>query len=740
MKKITFFWVNIFLFCSIHLFAQDIEFTFENAQNTNDGSNDFYEVDVMVSTINSTGTFKLGSGQLYFNYNTSAFGTNVNLNNAIEVTYPNAGGYICGQGIDFSSAIAIYSSFTINDNTSSRVSWAFSQNFAASTFAADNITDTPKKLCHLKLKYIDVNLDPMVCFESSPVFIDQFFTACGPYSGSGFETADCTAFPPTQLIEDFYDCSNYSPTINCGDVVTTWDGISWSNGIPITTSAVVFTGDYTSGSDLEACSIVVQNNSNITVSSGNTFIITGGLDVQMGSSFTIENEAALRQIDADVNTGNIIVNRNSAAMIRLDYTAWSSPVLNQQLLAFSPNTETNRFYEYLYTGTTTPTAYQSVDSSTDFINGKGYMIRVDNTWPTSTPQVYNGQFTGNPVNGPISTSIGIGYNLVGNPYPSPLDADLFLNDNSSVGTLYFWTHTAPASGGSYPINNYASYTTLGGTASAAGGQTPNGFIQTGQGFYVNTSSSGTANFSNTQRVNASSSTQFFRSSNASSIEKHRLWLNLDDATLNYNQILVGYMSGATNDFDNLIDGKSFDVSNTMLYNIIDADKYVIQGRQLPFDLDDIVPLGLQVINAGTYTISLDSFDGNFLSQDIFLKDNYTSTIHDLKTGAYSFNSAVGSFEDRFEVVYKNSVLSNDDHTINNNFTHWLNDSEINLSSSLVLIEKVYVFDLTGRLLTAVEDIDSLRFSLPNTYSTDILLLKVVLANDLINNIKIITKH
>ena len=31
--------------------AQDIHFTFANAQNTNDGSNDFYEVDVMIQTI-----------------------------------------------------------------------------------------------------------------------------------------------------------------------------------------------------------------------------------------------------------------------------------------------------------------------------------------------------------------------------------------------------------------------------------------------------------------------------------------------------------------------------------------------------------------------------------------------------------------------------------------------------------------------------------------------------------------
>ena len=41
-------------------FSQDIHFTFQNAQNTNEGADDYFEVDVMIQTINATGTFKLG--------------------------------------------------------------------------------------------------------------------------------------------------------------------------------------------------------------------------------------------------------------------------------------------------------------------------------------------------------------------------------------------------------------------------------------------------------------------------------------------------------------------------------------------------------------------------------------------------------------------------------------------------------------------------------------------------------
>lgn len=183
--------------------AQDIEFTFENAQKTNDGTNDYYEVDVMIKTINNTESFKLGSGQLYFTYNTAAFGENVKANNVLETSQPNPD-YICGQFVD-AAAAGIYGTFTVNDNTSNRVSWAFSQTFSSSTFADSNVTNVAKKLVHLKFKYENAMEDPMVVFEDSDVFDDQFFTACGPDSGGPFESADCSNHAGTQIINDSFN-------------------------------------------------------------------------------------------------------------------------------------------------------------------------------------------------------------------------------------------------------------------------------------------------------------------------------------------------------------------------------------------------------------------------------------------------------------------------------------------------------------------------------------------------------
>jgi len=520
----------------------------------------------------------------------------------------------------------------------------------------------------------------------------------------------------------------------CGVITSTWNGSTWSNGVPLRNVVAIFNGNYTSTGNLEACSVIVNSGANVTFVTGHTLIVGNEVTVNGTGVLTIENNAALRQTNNDtVNTGNIIVRRNSSPMVRLDYTAWSSPVANQNLKNFSPNTLDNRFYEYLYTGTTTPTAYQSVANvtSTNFATGKGYMIRSANNWPT-TATTFNGQYTGVPFNGGLDVSLGIGYNLLGNPYASPIDADRFLFDNSTtVGAIYFWTHTVAASGGTYPVNNYASYTTLGGTAAAAGGAIPNGTIQTGQGFFVRAYDFGNAIFSNEQRVNASTSTQFFRTSNQAnttvSAEKHRIWFNLNDANASYNQMLLGYMQGATNGFDNMIDGKVLDDTKPTLFNVVNDDKYVIQGRSLPFTDADVVPLGLKVVTPGTYSISIENVDGLFTSQDVFIKDKYNNSIHNVKQTPYSFSSQDGTFTDRFEVVYKNT-LTNEDFVNENGIVVYSNQNGIVISAS-ENIKEIIVFDVLGRKLYHNEKVNEKEFVVAKlTQSNQALLVKTTLTN------------
>jgi hypothetical protein len=80
--------------------------------------------------------------------------------------------------------------------------------------AADNVTDTPAVLGHLKIKMIDVAASPDICFNvAGAAFDDLFFTACGPFST--IAAADCTgANAGIQILDyDGSDCSGSEPII-----------------------------------------------------------------------------------------------------------------------------------------------------------------------------------------------------------------------------------------------------------------------------------------------------------------------------------------------------------------------------------------------------------------------------------------------------------------------------------------------------------------------------------------------
>lgn len=521
----------------------------------------------------------------------------------------------------------------------------------------------------------------------------------------------------------------------CGTSTKTWNGTAWSpTGTPTSKDAVVFAGNYSSTASLDACSVTVNTGANVVFNSGHTLRVGENVTVNGTGTLTINNNAALVQYTKHaVNTGNIIVKRNSANMIRQDYTAWGSPVAGQNLLAFSPNTIATRFYEYLYTGTTTPTAYQSVVPSTNnFTTAKGFMIRVDNTWTSTAPgAAYPGQFTGVPNNGSITYAVGQGYNLLANPYASPINAKTFLINNPKVDALYYWTHTVPASGGVYPTNNYASYTMLGGAASANGSAVPNDYIQVGQGFFVKAATAYTVNFENEFRVDATNSTQFFRQQQSvtradENVEKHRFWLNLNDATQKHNQILVGYMDGATDGVDRKIDGLVFDTSKTMLYSLIDNKEYVIQGKGLPFNDEDVIKLGFKAIESSNYQINLEQVDGLFSNQDIYLKDNYTGSIVNIKESSYYFISEIGTFNDRFEIIFKKKQLNEVSENANE-VVLITNNQSLTVQSFKNNVSEVEVFDLLGKLIYTAKP-NSKEFTINTTAKNQGLLVKMTLEN------------
>ncbi len=542
---------------------------------------------------------------------------------------------------------------------------------------------------------------------------------------------------------------------NC-DSYTIWNGTSWSNNEPDADVKAIIDGDLTLTEDLTACEVLL-NSGILTVSSGITLTVNGEIvNTQTADNFIVQNDANLIQVEDIENLGPITVHRNSTPMMRLDYAMWSSPVDEQGIHAFSPQTVASRIYTY-----EGENGYQLVeDLESDFVAGKGYMFRAPNNWNITTdanegnPVAYPGKFTGLPFNGDISVDVhSESYTSIGNPYASniklgnnPLHtgSDTFLNANPGVGTIYFWTNTYGADGsGGYTGNNWATYTFMGGTSAGfvSDGVTPsaepNGFIAPGQGFIISMVGAGTSvSFNNSMRT--SDEAEFFKGNEE---EKSRFWLNLKNAdNYVYNQILVGYMEGATLGIDHRIDGRLFGYEGSALYNIIEEEKFSIQGRPVPFETTDVVPLGFRADMNAKYRISLSAYEGLFAEGNtiIYVKDKLLDMEHNLMESDYEFESVQGEFKERFEIVYKTQEAMGTNDFAWNTVDIYKDKDYIVVDSKSEKLLSVELFDMQGRNLYRNTKVNSTRHQIKSDYfGPKILIVRIKFGNEEIVTRKLI---
>ena len=545
-------------------------------------------------------------------------------------------------------------------------------------------------------------------------------------------------------------------------VTNTWNGSVWSNGTPTLNDKIVFSANYPPSPDpnvdILGCSCRVTGSTKVVIKSGRTLKITNEVDVQPTATLTFENGASLVQInDTPIapNTGNIKYQRETTPINNMDYTYWSSPVIGQTLYNLSPNTLGDKFYSF----DSGIDNWKPESSATTMALGKGYIVRGPQNYAAPLPpNIYLANFIGVPHNGAKSTPIGVAgnSNLLGNPYPSALDADSFLTANSGVleGTIYFWTHNTnigkgvsnPGSGiYAYSSDDYAAYNLTGGvgtqpaTSSGPNTNTPSGKIASGQAFFTTSKAAGNAIFNNSMRVGVGTITgdnsQFFKNASntkaTTTIEKNRLWLNLYNDQDAFKQTLIGYVTGATNEFDSSFDGESYDSNEFLDFYSINEDKnLVIQGRALPFDVSDEVPLGYSSTIVGELKIAIGQVDGSLENSNVFLEDKLLKITHKLSESPYVFTTDKGVFNDRFIVSYANKTLAIKDFIDSKSGVLISNkNKEILIKSSDVLIDKVFVYDFSGKQLykkIKVEHHENkiLHLGVPD----QVLIVKVVLQN------------
>ncbi len=560
-----------------------------------------------------------------------------------------------------------------------------------------------------------------------------------------------------------------------GSSSTDWNtAANWTpSGVPTATQAVSIPNVpnkpiISAVTNALACSIDIASGSSLTINPDRSIIVTNAVAVATGATLNVLNSASLIQTNNVANSG--IMNMQRTANIRkLDYVYWSSPVKTSfSSGAISTDTPAGFVYKWVPTITGNINGFGNWNYGTEnMISGKGYIVRGPNSF-TGTVAPFTATFIGTPANGTITTPIQRGtynganystgvsttpgtkdddnWNLVGNPYPSAIRAIDFLTQNTNInGFVNIWTHgTLPSAtiadpfysdyAYNYTTSDYISYNSSG---ASSGPGTFNGFIAAGQGFFVSMnnsslSASETVTFNNTMRSNTYNNGQFFRNAqNPDTNAEGRIWLDLVAENGSNIRSLVAYVDGATNEKDRLFDAFTDDKVALNLYSTIDIEMMKIQGKAIPFNENDIVPMGITVPQSGTYSLAIAAVDGLFTpsTQNIYLEDKLNNVMHNLKQNPYSFTANSGKDANRFVLRYTDQLLATNTFAIDAANVFVVSAEDLKVKSSGVEIKSIRVFDMLGKELSNMENINKLEVNLTNIQKNKAsLILQITLTN------------
>ncbi|WP_299103244.1 LamG-like jellyroll fold domain-containing protein [uncultured Winogradskyella sp.] len=326
------------------------------------------------------------------------------------------------------------------------------------------------------------------------------------------------------------------------------------------------------------------------------------------------------------------------------------------------------------------TAWNQVSQNAALNVGLGFLMKGSNT--ASPTQNYT--FRGLPNNGTITNFIsgGTRSSLVGNPYPSAIDANAFIDDNASAlldGTLIFWEQSPNSTSHNLAQyeGRYSYYNKTGGLPSTipveingqgTASNTPERYVPIAQGFFVNGSSTGgNITFNNGQRIfktEASGESVFLRSPNSNTNQQSvngnaikRLRMSFKTPEGAKRHLLLGFTSdnSATDSIDYGYDGLNSDNFPSDMSFIIEGNKYVIQGVGA-FDVAKTYPLDLTLAIQGNIEIQLESLENFNASIDVYIYDALLGTYSRFNENNFQLNLEAGNYTDRFYLVFQEDTL------------------------------------------------------------------------------------
>jgi hypothetical protein len=474
--------------------------------------------------------------------------------------------------------------------------------------------------------------------------------------------------------------------------------------------------------------LTIDNAIGVTLSSTET-IITNNLSINSGKIFKIEAAKNLTVTGVIENSGGnsgLVLESNSTGTASLihstvnvpatvkryisgnaeDWHFLASPVSNQVIANSSwvpagtyGNGTGYDLYVFdeptpcwVYQLNTAPTStdenpnWPTVHPTANFVSGRGYLYSVQAANPTN-------QFAGNLNNGTVSYAVTknsssdpllIGFNLIGNPYPSTIDWKAYsgwtrsnLVDSGGGYDMWIWN---PAT------SNYGVYNSL----AATGTNGISNFIAPMQGFFVRADSNASINMTNDIRVHTGASNWFKTIHNKNYENPENIKIKISSQSgLGSDEVLLQF--GASSNQAGA--AKLYSTIKTAPSAYLTSEEGELTVRYLTNTTNNpIVPLAFKPGSNGNYTVSINFDTANY--DFVLLEDTKTKIKHDLKDNPiYDFNASVEDVSDRFLLHFEEVPIG--DNTLP--IRIYYNGNKIVFDVSLIPNETtITIFDTMGR--------------------------------------------
>ena len=308
--------------------------------------------------------------------------------------------------------------------------------------------------------------------------------------------------------------------------------------------------------------------------------------------------------------------------------------------------------------------------------GKGYLLAVaDETFLQSHGKLNNGSFTHDVTYN--ENPFCKGYNLVGNPYQSYLDFDVFAETNGLDGYVIMDEDQADEQG----KNAYLYY------AKNSTTDPDLQFINMHQGFFIKVNENQTLTFTNDMRSLTANEGTHFRNESKKAYPYLRLFVSEDE----------GYGDYTTIEFNRPELGGGEKFTDLRAGN---AQIFVHHGEtsySTLFATNDIkeVAVRFNTLANANFTMSWKFSEGDF--NEMYLIDNLTGQKIDmLSHNEYKFEGHVSDYASRFKVVFATNGI--DEETDEPDIFAFQMDGKLIVNGTGIC----QMFDVTGRLVFATE--------------------------------------